>query len=249
MNGLLCILLSIIAFCGCSQQYTVAVRPLSTLRLGEERVFNKNYQVGQKQAAVVGQPIVKVKDYVIERYRTNKMRATDNFELTYGLTTIKGIKGQEYLVGGETTLDDKNFIVVNMPPPYPGGNYGALVDNEGHIYHRVIIPNYQSPNLPWIVLNFTVQPDRVRFLSVSEEKINLKAGYLNYELLYGGTDGKSIIINYREYTSDDVARPAFYQNLVYESKAEYIRFKNIRIRVHESTNEKIVYTIERDDAT
>jgi len=86
-------------------------------------------------------------------------------------------------------------------------------------------------------------------LPVSEEKINLKAGYLNYELLYGGTDGKSIIINYREYTSDDVARPAFYQNLVYESKAEYIRFKNIRIRVHEATNEKIIYTIERDDAT
>ena len=247
MNRPLCILLSIIAFCGCFQ--TAAVRPLSTLRLGEERVFDKNYQVGQKQAAVVGQPIVKIKDYVSERYRTDKMRATDNFELTYGFTTIKGFKGQEYSIRGETTLDDKNFIILNMPPPYPGGTHGALVDNGGYISHQVIVPNYQSPSLPWVVLNFTLKPDRVRFLPVSEEKINLKAGYLNYELLYGGTDGKSIIINYREYTSDDVARPAFYQNLVYESKAEYIRFKNIRIRVHEATNEKIIYTIERDDAT
>jgi hypothetical protein len=246
MNRPLCIILSIIAFCGCSQQYAVAVRPLSTLRLGDERVFDKNYQVGQKQAAVVGQPIVKVKDYVIERYRTNKMRATDNFVITGGPTgftiTTKGDKGLEYSIRGETTLDGKNFMVVNVPlAGVP--DFGALVDNEGYIYHRSIIRNEV------LIFNFTVQPDRVRFLPVSEEKINRKAGYLNYELLYGGTDGKSIIINYREYTSADVARPAFYQNLVYESKAEYIRFKNIRIRVHEATSEKIVYTIERDDAT
>jgi hypothetical protein len=100
-----------------------------------------------------------------------------------------------------------------------------------------------------MVYTFTVLPDSVRFVPVPvpEEKINLKAGYLNYELLYGGTDGKSIIINYREYTSDDIARPAFYQNLVYESKSEYIRFKNIRIRVYEATNEKIVYTMRDDE--
>ncbi len=44
------------------------------------------------------------------------------------------------------------------------------------------------------------------------QKILTKKDYYNYELVYGGTDGKSIAIDYREFTSDDLASPAFYQN-------------------------------------
>ena len=69
---------------------------------------------------------------------------------------------------------------------------------------------------------------------------------MNYELIYGGTDGKSLTITYREYTADDLARPAFYQNLVYESKKSRIRFKETVIEIHEATNEKIVYTVISD---
>jgi hypothetical protein len=134
MNAPLSIILSIMIFSSCAP----TIRPLPALRPGSERILDKNYQLGQKQATFVGQPIVKVKDYVIERYRTNKMRATEDFVMTAGNLTAKVSKGQEYPVRGEATLDDKNFIVVNIPGSSRSLGLGALVDAEGRIYHRLI---------------------------------------------------------------------------------------------------------------
>jgi hypothetical protein len=89
----------------------------------------------------------------------------------------------------------------------------------------------------------------LRFSPSEEEKKVLDSGYLNYELIYGGTDGKSITFTYREFTSQDLARPAFYQNLVYESGKEQVRFRDTLLRVHEATNEKIVFTVIADGLT
>ena len=55
-----------------------------------------------------------------------------------------------------------------------------------------------------------------------------------------------LLLHTREYTSEDLARPAFYQNLVYESNKKRIRFKDTIIEIHEATNEKIVYTVISD---
>jgi len=65
-----------------------------------------------------------------------------------------------------------------------------------------------------------------------------RKGMANYELLYGGKNDVSINATYREFTPDNLAREAFYQNIVYQPDAKQIRFNNILIEVHEATNEK-----------
>lgn len=71
-------------------------------------------------------------------------------------------------------------------------------------------------------------------------------GSFGYELVYSGKDGNNIKVAYREY-KDDMARPAFFQDLTYNLKeSDIIRYKNYKIKVHKATNEEISYTVLED---
>ncbi len=73
---------------GCAQQ----IRPSIRAHIGTERVFDKNYEIGQRLAVYVGQPIVKVKDYKVNRFNAKHMRASDDFVISGGIVTITAIR-------------------------------------------------------------------------------------------------------------------------------------------------------------
>ena len=54
---------------------------------------------------------------------------------------------------------------------------------------------------------------------------------------------------YREYTSKDLARPAFYQNVVYEVGKAQIRFRGTVLKTYETTSEKVTFTVIFDGLT
>lgn len=64
--------------------------------------------------------------------------------------------------------------------------------------------------------------------------------------MYSGTDGKSMRLVYREYTPDDMARAAFFQDVTYEQNSKIIQFRKIKISVHEATSQSIKYTVLED---
>lgn len=231
--------LALVFFSGC---YQIIRPPIKPPRLGTEKVFQKNYQIGQMQTAYVGQPIVKLKDYQIERYGLNNMMASEDFVISEGSTTlISGNKNTSYPISGETTINNETYVTLDIL-----GHRGvlALIRKDGTVYNKLLGKFKQGYIL--VGRSVTVSPPNLKFTPLIEETIYTKAGYLNYELIYTGTDGKSLSITYREYTADDLARPAFFQNLVYESSNRRIRFKDIVIEIHEATNEKIVYTVISD---
>jgi hypothetical protein len=219
-------------FLGCTQY----VRPTSSEYLGTERVFDKNYEIGQKLSAYVGQPIIKVKAYKVDRYKSNYMRASDDFIISGGIVTITGNKNTDYSVIGETTIGKETYAVVKRR------NIGVLIKSDGSVHNKVL--NIGSKVI--MLYTFSVSPHDLKFYTSKGEKRIVDADYINYELIYGGTDGKSLTITYREYTKKDLARPAFYQNLVYQLGQSKIRFKDNVVEVHEATNEKIVYTVISD---
>jgi hypothetical protein len=76
-----------------------------------------------------------------------------------------------------------------------------------------------------------------------------------HELLYSGTDGKTLLVAYREYSAQDesaaggdfFARPAYAQDLRYDlSASDVIVFRAYRIRVVEATNEAIRVVVLSD---
>ena len=215
---------------------TQHIRPFLRSHIGTERIFDKNYEINQKLAAYVGQPIVKVKDYKVNRFKAKHMRASDDFVMTGGIVVIEGDKNTDYVVRGETTINGNTYSVLKMP----SNKAGILIQEDGRPHTKMLNDNIV------MFYTFSISPPDLMFVSSKEEEVDVEAGYMNYELVYGGTDGESITITYREYTSKDLAKPAFYQNIIYEVGKEKIRFKDTVLQIHEATNEKIVYTVLSD---
>lgn len=230
------LLLLALSVSGCAQQ----IRPPLRTTLGAERIFDKNYEIGQKLAAYVGQPIIKVKDYKVNRFSSKYMQASDDFTISGGIVTITGSKNTDYAVRGETTIDGKGYTVVSLPDQQLNPRFGVLVNPDGSPHSKLL-----NHNIP-MIYSFEISPPELKFIPSKDEEIDVGSGFLNYELVYGGTDGKSITITYREYTSNDLARPAFFQNLVYEAGKNQIRFKDTVIQVEDATNERIIFTVLSD---
>lgn len=216
-------------------------------QLKPKRVSSKNYVIGERQTARVGDPILKVKDYFIHRSRPF-MRATDDFVLKGDGLVVEGYRDEDYLVRGETTVDGKRFTVVELPPfkrwPYLFKSDGpaALVDKDGTVYNRLLDGNRVMAPV------FKLEPAGVRFVPTERGKILAQPFYANYELVYGGTDGRSINMTFREYRRDRPDEVAHFQNLVLPHDSPAMRFKDTLIEIHSAGPQELIYTVVSDGA-
>lgn len=70
-----------------------------------------------------------------------------------------------------------------------------------------------------------------------------KKEYLKQEFIYNGKVGNAIKFTYREFV-DDLARPAFTQDLQYDlTESKVIGFRGLRIEIISATNTKIEYKV------
>ncbi len=231
-------LLSLVAGC-------TIFRPLAEIEsesLGTEQVLEKSYTLGVEGTAFVGEAVVQVTEAVIERYRdrARHRRATDDFVMTGGEITLRGEKGVAYPVRAVVTIHRTPFDVIDISET-GADTFSVLVDYEGRLHNKVMKGRKFS------MWSFVTRPSGVRLQPVdAEETRQVIASGTTYELIYGGTDGRTLSLTYREYRGADRDRPAFFQNLLYEANTDEIRWRNTRIRVHEATGERLVFTVVED---
>ena len=79
-----------------------------------------------------------------------------------------------------------------------------------------------------------------------KETNDTHAGDVNFEILFEGKTGTALNFLYREFTSEDMAKAAFFQNLTCPVDSKTFRFKKIRIGIVDVTDEKITYTVLED---
>jgi len=228
------------------------LRPEPSRSTGSTHEYTKNYSLGANMRAYVGEPIVRFKDYHIQRTAVPYMTPVETFTLSVTERSLPFVKGQKYLVKGSIDFDNQPVSVV-LAEDTPQNNYGpqhigALVKEDGRVLNRVVSFLRNSPNPITLTPTVDVNPADARMTRVVEEKISATAGYQNYEIIYNGTDSKSIFLTYREYSPDGMARTAFYQNLTYDAKSQYIRFKQFKIQIHNATSEEIRFTVIEDGA-
>ena len=98
-----------------------------------------------------------------------------------------------------------------------------------------------------------VAPGAIGFTYVLDPPVQYKSGQITgdasgykYELLYQGLDGNTLRVGYREYI-DNMARPAFAQELTYPTSldATAIRFKSVRVEVLSADASEITSRILR----
>jgi hypothetical protein len=236
------ILLTTIAMSsGCATN--INIHPATRVHLDEEHFFEKNYEIDKRIITYVGQPIIKVRDYWVSRYIAQKsMHASSDFIVTMGaMGKITGHANKEYIITGETTLRGQTYSVLE----FPGTANVLLINADGSVHNEIFFRTQSNLAIPSI-WTATTDPSDLKFIPLEGQEILPGKGKLNYELIYGGTDGKMITVTYREFSPENLARSSFYQNLVFDSKQKIIRFRDIVIEVHSATNQNIDFTVISD---
>jgi len=224
------------------------ITPVQSQSSPPEKVFIKNYTLNEKKTVNVGDSVVKVKDYYAIRYSTDALEASNDFHIGESDIYLNGKKNEPLKIVGVTKYKDSEyyllatnnpdwFLPINMNGEYLGG-----------IAIRIVGP-FESGNRVTILpegKRLTVIPAGTLFKIVTNERIDSRSGYINYEIVYTGITKDAINFLYREFTSDDMARPAFYQNLTYPIQSKSIRFKKTKINIVNINEEKITYTVIED---
>jgi len=216
-----------------------SVKPTTRDISASEHVYVKNYKIGEAKKIYIGEELIKVKDYYLIKSSQNKLEALDDFEIKMPFHQHRGYRGDVYQIQGMSKTGNVDVYLVRFST-IPQLRFG--ISKEGYWAHFII--DNSNAILHTLFVNF--KPEKARFKKIMEEKVDKTRGFTNYEIVFTGITEEAINILYREYTSDDIARPAFYQNLVYPNDSKTIRFKKIKISINEITNEGISYTVLQD---
>lgn len=224
---------------GCS----TTVAPMQTTFSAPQQVIDKNYTIGEAKTAYVGDPVVKVKDYYVKKGTQNRLRASNGFTITGIQENILAQKDQEFNVVGTTRRDGVLCYVTAFP------SSGVLwpIKSTGEFCGRALNPGPQG--YVEMIYTYKIDPPETRFELVTAETVDSTAGFTNFELIYTGKNAQSLNFQYREYTPNDMARPAYSQALTYSADSKTVRFKKIRIGIDEATDEKLVYKVLEDDGS
>lgn len=221
-----------LAGCASVQPYTPP--PLST-----KHQIDRSYLLGREQYASVGDPIIKVKDYYIKKSPSNVVRADRAFSLRAPPVAQFNVpEGATANIIGITVSDGITYRVVLLPQFQV---LLFLLREDGTFEGSAI--NRGGSRMGW---TYTPNPPDVHLVPDATEVVETSRGYTNFELIYGGATGDTIQILYREYTQNDLARPAFSQQLIYSRASKRFRFKDMQVDVSEANNERIVYTVISD---
>ncbi|WP_169975881.1 hypothetical protein [Campylobacter sp. RM16191] len=241
---------------GCADNSQTLSWASQNIKESTKEIYEKSYTIGQAQNTFIGEPVIKVKKIVGRITQKDIFKPLEDFYINTGQKQFSLIKDDSFEIKGKYRKGDKNFIVIhNNKLDIVEANFktylGILIEDGGSMVGLVggfnLVNNeiyYRYSDMP--KEQYYTTPNTISFGRISEEKIqDIKSAY-SYELIYTGKTPDSLMITYREYTGDDMARPAFFQNLTYSSKQNQIRFKNLLIEVVSADNEKIVFKVLED---
>lgn len=237
---------------GCTIGTPKPISNVVTKNIASSRIVEKNYILGKQLEAYVGETIVRVKDYYLEESETLVATANANATASGLMISVNLENGRQYPVVGTWNLGGIEYSIVQASFASGPNQAGLLIREDGSIADRLLIMIGTNPNnYKALVANsaISVVPARTRLIRGKTSKVDSRrGGYINFELLFSGITGQSMNVLYREYSPDDVARTAFFQNLTYDRNASTIRFKGLRIQLHSVNNERLKFTVIEDSA-
>lgn len=211
---------------------------------GTDHVIDRNYELGVKRTTYVGESMIKVKDYYLSKFSAKTFSPNVDLTIKQGLGKFTFKAHEQREIVGTTIRNGINFYLIKIEPNSPN-SFLLLITEDGEVDGRSIYWNtfygYQ-PN--WF--KFETTPSDAKFVKKDITTIDTGQGYENYELIYTGKDKEALHITYREYSPEDLARTAFFQNLTYPSDAKVIRFKGYKILVDNATSESITFTVDEE---
>jgi hypothetical protein len=211
-----------------------------------EHRIDASYKIGEAKKVFVGEQMLRVQDYYATLTESGasstRLTPTENFTLRVPpFSSVSLTPADSVTVTGTTERDGSTYRLITLPGASTQ-QLRFLITPEGELEGSAV--NSSGAKMGWA---YNPQPASVRFVQTpSATRVDATKGFTNFELVYGGTSRDSFRVLYREYTRDDLVRPTFSQTLTYEKGVSSIRFRNLQIEVHESTNEHLRFTVVAD---
>jgi hypothetical protein len=216
-----------------------SVTPVTSERKPTIHVIKKDYEIGKQKEINIGASIITVKDYYTTSTAKPQVKADSDFNISYCFANYNVHQGEIFRING--TFNDKGRKAYAIEPSSKDNPGYFVIYEDGTLSSTVLGPMRQV-----LMCSAKTEPSDIALKFVTEDKIDVTNGYVNFELIYTGKDNNSITVLYREFAPSDTAREAFYQNLKYPLNTEYIRFKDIRIKLNEVAGEYIRCTVVDD---
>ena len=225
--------------CGSTINYNITTKKIKVIE-------NKNYTVNDKKTVYVGESMIKEKNYFIYEYSSSMMSPLNEYTMqSKSDITFRGDKSSTYEIMGTTIIDDKKYTALyyNTHLPRKYESFKLLIDENNMLYNKVLNGDMNIV----MIWDFDITPKQVSFTptqnSQKQSDILKDKPYINYELIYSGINKDTIRLLYREYTVDDMARASFFQELTYPKNSNFIRFKKMKIKIHNVTGEQITFSV------
>ena len=188
--------------------------------------------------------MVRVKDYYQATTKKNAWSISNAIKVELSVGYIVMVPGT-YPISGRMEVGGVSYDVINanahplelttLSPSPTVMPFILLVDHDGKI-SRFASPYGTSSAV-------STEPADFRAEQTVETKVDTNKGYTNFELIYTGISGGVLRVTYREYSPDDLARTAFFQDLTYNVDQKNIRFRDMSIELAKATNELVSFKV------
>lgn len=203
-------------------------------------ISERSYRIGAPQTTIVGDVLVRVRHYFVEDAGVTSVQANKDFRVRGGGFNIPFKEGQNLEVAGSRTIEGARYFLVPVEANQLGigGVVSLQVDEDGRIYKKVLDGG--------AIFTFRTDPVDGRLIPVEQTAALKSKPFENYEIVFNGSDGQAMRFTYREYSPDDPARTAFFQDFSYPISAKTIRFRKLQLDVLGLDDGSITFSIRSD---
>ncbi len=216
------------------------VEPASGRQTAVEEVNERNYETGTPYTTVVGDTLVRVRKYVAEEKEVSALQANMDFAVKGGGYDLRFARDQVVPVTGTHMRGGQRFYVAPVETTQFGFSemLSLLVAEDGRLHSKALDGGF--------IFSYRAEPADGRLSPVRQTQVVKSKPFSNYEIVFNGSDGLAMRFTYREYSPDDFARTAFFQELSYPVSARVIRFRNLLLDVT-SLDEQAITVVVRSD--
>ncbi len=216
------------------------VAPIANIVVNEKISSQSNYKIGEVKSAYVGESLIKKKTYKVRT--ENKLVAIPlmNVSLFSERIKLSLMEGREYPVQYQVKREQVPFRVIEIQNANITNSnevYGVMFDNSGLIFNKILENGVETKDI------LEIHPINAAVKVTTNEKEVSRELIEDYDISYAGSASNQIKLIYRENGQD---KSGITQELTYPADSNEIRFRNIKIKLHKTTPESLIYQVESE---